>query len=262
MSAPAPGLVLALDASSPRTVLALGRILSGGGHELIATEAIEARANQTSALLDERLAGLLERAGVGPGELGALACGRGPGTFTGSRVAVATVKGLALGLGLPVVPISTLAALAASSESDGELLALLDARRSQVYGAVFGIYGERVEPRSEARVIELAGLLAGLRDDPNPGARSPLDVDALIPIGPGCQPYAEQLPPALGARAQHVIGPTPEGLWRACVAAHAAGSLVDPAALSVDYLRASYAEMGINKPKRPRYHSPLVDDLR
>ena len=75
----APGLVLALDASSPLTSLALGRI-GADADELLASSALEARANQTSSILDERISRLLAEAGVAPRELGAIACGRGPGT--------------------------------------------------------------------------------------------------------------------------------------------------------------------------------------
>ncbi|MFO7562578.1 MAG: tRNA (adenosine(37)-N6)-threonylcarbamoyltransferase complex dimerization subunit type 1 TsaB [Enhygromyxa sp.] len=240
--------MLCLDASAPRTCVALGYI-EGERAELVVADEREDGANQTSERLHLRLAAALGEAGIAAAQLSAIAGGRGPGTFTGSRVAVATVKGLALGLGVPVVPVSSLAALAASSASEGPTLALLDARRSQVYGAVYMV-GERIEQRSPERVIELATLIAELPELP--------ELEGLRAIGPGCQPYAEQLPESLRASACTIPGPSARGLWRAALSARRAQASVDVDEFSVSYLRQSYAEMGINTPKRPVYKSPFV----
>jgi len=240
-----PAWMLCLDASAPRTCVALGWI--DGDHDaLVVGEEREDPASQTSESLHLRLAAALQTAGITARDLHMVAGGRGPGTFTGSRVAVATVKGLAFGLGLEVVPVSSLASLAASSEVDGPTLALLDARRAQVYGAVYEV-GERIELRGEERVIELATLVAGIDG-----------VDGLRAIGPGCEPYAEQLPERLRARATTLAGPSARGLWRAAVSAWRAGASVGVDDFTVCYLRESYAEMGINKPKRAPYTSPFV----
>lgn len=235
--------MLCLDASAPRTCVALGRVHDEGA-ELIVADEREDRANQTSASLDARLRDVLAQAGIGARELSLIGCGRGPGTFTGSRVAVATAKGLALALGCPIVPVSTLAALAASAPSDGRILALLDARREQVYAGVYEV-GADVVACADERVIELGAFVA-TRDD----------MDMLLPFGPGCGPYAEQLPADLRARSRVSAGPSAAGLWRAAVAARRAGAAVDADALSVCYLRESYAEMGIHKPKRSVFVSP------
>ena len=238
--------MLCLDTSAPRTCVALGRV-DADHDELIIRDEREDRANQTSQSLHLRLQAALDGAGIAPSALGFIACGRGPGTFTGSRVAVATSKGLALGLGIPVVPVSTLAALAASApHHEGLVLALLDARRSQVYGALFEGKDE-LRARGEERVEELASLLASLEG-----------VESALAFGPGCEPYAEQFPPAMRARSQPSPGPTAAGLWRAAVHAQRSGASVDAGALEVSYLRKSYAEMGINTPKRPPYKSPSI----
>jgi tRNA threonylcarbamoyladenosine biosynthesis protein TsaB len=238
--------MLCLDASAPRTCVALGRVGGDSSQELIVIDELEDRANQTSTTLEPRLRTALDQAGIAVRQLGAIACGRGPGTFTGSRVAVATAKGLALGLGLPIVPVSTLAALAGSSPVDGRVLALLDARRDQVYAGEFEL-GEGVVAVANEQVLELAGVVAGRND-----------LDELLAIGPGCGAYAEQLPAGMRERSIVSPGPTAAGLWRAAVSAWRAGVVVDAAAFSVCYLRESYAEMGIHKPKRPPYVSPFV----
>jgi len=237
--------MLCLDASAPRTCVALG-FVDGADDELVVADEREDRASQCSEQLHLRLAAALAQAELRASELAMIAGGRGPGTFTGSRVAVATVKGLALGLGCPVIPVSTLASLAASSTVDGPVLALLDARREQVYGAMFDV-GLRIEARSPERVLALADLIAELGE--RVGVRA---------VGPGCGPYADQLPESLRAHASTTPGPTARGLWRAAVSGWRDGAAVEGSEFTVSYLRQSYAEMGITTPKRPAYKSPFA----
>src|SRR5690606_17977185 len=87
--------ILGLDASTPRCVLALGHVAADGRSELVAVDDELDLANQASARLATRIAGLLARAGIEARQIGVVGCGRGPGTFTGTRVALATAKGLA-----------------------------------------------------------------------------------------------------------------------------------------------------------------------
>jgi tRNA threonylcarbamoyladenosine biosynthesis protein TsaB len=236
--------MLCVDASAPRTCVALGWIDEDDAVLVVADER-EDRSNQASERLHLRLSAALGEAGIAATQLSAVAGGCGPGTFTGSRVAVATVKGLALGLGLAVVPVSSLAALAGSSEVDGPVLALLDARREQVYGGLFEV-GASVEALGPERVAELATLIAELPS-----------IAGLRALGPGCSPYAEQLPEAMRATAVTIPGPSARGLWRAAVSAHRRGAHVDAGSFTVSYLRQSYAEMGIHTPKRTPYKSPF-----
>jgi tRNA threonylcarbamoyladenosine biosynthesis protein TsaB len=95
------------------------------------------------------IAELLEQAGVEYGDLEAIAVGVGPGTFTGLRIGVATARGLALAHGLQLRPVSSLAALAAGvGERSGKapLLPLIDAKRGELYGALFDGEDERWPP--------------------------------------------------------------------------------------------------------------------
>ena len=81
----------------------------------------------------------------GPGRTGtevrAIAIGVGPGTFTGLRIGVATARGLAQGLGVPLHPVSSLEALAAGLDAGAApgrpLLPLIDAKRRQVFASLF-----------------------------------------------------------------------------------------------------------------------------
>ncbi len=98
---------------------------------------------------------LLVDAGIAKSQLDAIAVGRGPGAFTGVRLAIAIAQGVALALDRPVVPVSTLAALALGSSSSagqepGEgasadhILAAIDARMGEVYWATFTCNGDDV----------------------------------------------------------------------------------------------------------------------
>jgi tRNA threonylcarbamoyladenosine biosynthesis protein TsaB len=79
---------------------------------------------------------LFAEAGVTIGQMDALAFGRGPGAFTGVRIAVGVAQGIAFAADLPVVPVSTLAALAQGAGAD-KVLAALDARMDEVYWGAY-----------------------------------------------------------------------------------------------------------------------------
>ena len=79
---------------------------------------------------------LLREAGIAKSQLDAIAVGRGPGAFTGVRLAIAIAQGIALALERPVVGVSTLAALAMQADGD-RVLAAIDARMGEVYLGAF-----------------------------------------------------------------------------------------------------------------------------
>lgn len=81
---------------------------------------------------------LLAEAGIGKHALDGIAVGRGPGAFTGVRLAVSLAQGMAMALDLPVVTISSLAALALEApEEDAAILAVIDARMGEIYAASY-----------------------------------------------------------------------------------------------------------------------------
>lgn len=100
---------------------------------------------------------LLEQLDLSLSDLQGLVVASGPGSFTGIRIGMATVKGLAHGAGLPVLPVSTLEGLAWNLAGCGGLVCpLLDARRDQVYAALFDCSGE-IPLRLEADSAQAIG---------------------------------------------------------------------------------------------------------
>jgi tRNA threonylcarbamoyladenosine biosynthesis protein TsaB len=106
---------------------------------------------------------LLTEAGIAKSQLDAIAVGRGPGAFTGVRLAVALAQGIALALDRPVVPVSTLAALAFPSPLVGEgaqrageganIISAIDARMGEIYVAAFRRDGDSIVAASDEIVI-------------------------------------------------------------------------------------------------------------
>jgi len=125
---------------------------------------------------------VLTEAGVGLRDLDGLAFGRGPGSFTGVRIAVGVAQGLALASGLPVVGISNLAAVAQQaadlhSLSRGDrVLICMDARMQEVYWAIYQVGDGLVELAGDERVTAPAEVIVQ-------------DVAIAVGAGTGWQAY-------------------------------------------------------------------------
>lgn len=92
-------------------------------------------------------------------EIDCFACSTGPGSFTGVRIGVATVKGLAYGKNKPCVSVSTLEALAYNlSGFEGILCPVMNARRNQVYNALFECVGGNIKRLCPDRAISIDEL--------------------------------------------------------------------------------------------------------
>jgi len=121
--------ILAFDTSNEYCSLALS--LGGTIHER------EVLAGQRhSELILPMIADILDEGGISQSELDGIAFGSGPGSFTGLRIACGVAQGLALGMGIPVVGVGTLHALAEAMPGE-RVLACLDARMGEIYHAAF-----------------------------------------------------------------------------------------------------------------------------
>jgi tRNA threonylcarbamoyladenosine biosynthesis protein TsaB len=221
-------LVLALETATPSASVALVRGRSCLGERALARE--RAVSEQLLPAIDA----LLGAAGFGLEDVDAFALSIGPGSFTGLRVGVATVKGLAFASGLPAVAVPTLEALAFGAPAgEGPVVALLDAQRGEVYGAAF----ERVP--------------GGLRPSLPEGLYGVADLCARLPrrgtfVGDGATLHDEALRARLGdaIRLAGAVHPAPRARDVGDLAERllAAGRGLDPARLALRYVRRAEAE--------------------
>jgi tRNA threonylcarbamoyladenosine biosynthesis protein TsaB len=155
---------------------------------------------------------LLSRAGCGLDELTGIVLTLGPGSFTGLRIGLSTVKGLAYGSGIPVAGISTLLALAARVDDwRGRICAWLDARKGEVYAGLFErrdttLY--RLRPDTVAPPGRVLRDLAAERG-PQPwlflGEGAQVYRDLILSAVPDGRFAAEELYPSIAAAAALLV---------------------------------------------------------
>ena len=127
---------------------------------LIEDERLVAQSFQNCGLTHSRtllpmVENLLANCGVSLADVDAIAVAHGPGSFTGVRIGVATVKGLALGADKPCLGVSTLEAMAWGARAlGGDLCCVMDARAGQVYNALFTVEDGRVHRLCDDRAIK------------------------------------------------------------------------------------------------------------
>jgi tRNA threonylcarbamoyladenosine biosynthesis protein TsaB len=142
-----------------------------------------------SELILQMVDGLLREAGLTPASLDAVAFGRGPGSFTGVRIATGVIQGIAFAADLPVVGISTLAALAQRAyreKGERNLLTAFDARMGELYWAGYQV-GEK-----ELVVPVIAEQVGTVQQVEMPSR------DEWYGVGSGWGAYSEQLEQRLG----------------------------------------------------------------
>jgi tRNA threonylcarbamoyladenosine biosynthesis protein TsaB len=209
-------LILALDTTHEYGSLALVR----GGQTL--EEAPLHEPTGFSGVLYGRLSELLARHGVTPAGVDCFAAASGPGSFTGVRVGLACIKGLAEALRKPAIAVSNLEALARFGTAPRRAV-LIDARRDEIYGAVYDAAGALVSPEV---VTPLDGWLATL----------PPDITEFI--SPDLTP---ELPPSA-----HLLRAPRElaaAVARIAAGRFARGDSGDPALIDANYVRRPDAEL-------------------
>ena len=148
-------LILALDSTALVGSVALCR---DDGHLL--AECTLNTGNTHSETLLPTVEFVLKSCGVTVDDVDLFACTAGPGSFTGVRIGAATIKGLAFGKGKPCVGVSTLEALATNARAfDGIICPCMNARRQQVYNALFECRGGKLTRLCEDRALAIRELL-------------------------------------------------------------------------------------------------------
>ncbi|MBS1142743.1 MAG: Peptidase glycoprotease [Proteobacteria bacterium] len=143
--------ILALETSTESGSCALWR-------DGVVTERLCPAGRSHSETLLPLVRELLAEAGLPVGQLDAIAFGVGPGAFTGLRVACGAAQGLAVAANLPLIPVTSLEALAAQADAD-QVLALLDARMGEVYSGRFERSADGYRLLGEIRVSAPAEVL-------------------------------------------------------------------------------------------------------
>lgn len=222
--------ILALETSAKAVSAAVaedGKILAAGYQDTGLTH---------SRTLMPIVEHLLQNTGLTMADIGAVAVAAGPGSFTGIRIGVSAAKGLAFAADKPAIGVSTLAAMARNAAfADGLIVCAMDARRNQIYNALFEARDGALTRLTPDRAIGLAELAEELRSDPRPkmvvgdGAR--LCCSHLTAAGIPCR----LAPPHLVMQNAMSVALEAEVLA-------AAGGLVSPQALEPVYLRPAQAD--------------------
>ena len=181
-------------------------------------------------------ADLLGQCGKTPAEVEAVAVANGPGSFTGVRIGAAAAKGFAWGRNIPLYGVSTLEAMALGLGAwEGYICPVMDARRSQVYNALFYVNQGVVERRTPDRAIALADLKNELK----------ICEKSVFLVGDGsnlCYNTLVEDLPSLVLPPEQRLHQRAVGVGLAALRQIAAGDPGDGAALTPNYLRLSQAE--------------------
>ena len=179
---------------------------------------------------------MLKQCGKTAKDVDAVAVAEGPGSFTGVRIGVAAAKGFAWGREIPCYGVSTLEAMAQSlGIYDGYICPVMDARRSQVYNAIFAFENGNCTRIREDRAISVADLGQDLQNFAEP----------VFLVGDGsilCYNTLKEALPSLVCPASHRLHQKADGVALAALERIARGEPGDGAALTPNYLRLSQAE--------------------
>ena len=206
-------LILAVDTSSAQVSAAVVEVDETGEVQPLAVRETVA-ANRHGELLAPSVHSVLESAGVAMTDLHAVAAGLGPGPFTGLRVGVVTAATIADAVGIPSYGACSLDAVARPHAGGGDFLVCTDARRRQVYWAVYDATAQRLEgpdiappadvvEHCRSRVSRVVGagahlyadVFADLGTDPDPGFPSAAHVAAIVAVKVQSGAASEQLEP-------------------------------------------------------------------
>ena len=179
---------------------------------------------------------MLKNSDIRLDQMGLIAVAAGPGSFTGLRIGVAAAKGLAWTLDLPCCAVSTLEAMAQNvRHMDATIVCAMDARRNQVYNAVFTAHDGILDRRTPDRAIGLAELAAELKNDEK----------VKIVVGDGaklCYTYLEENDITCQIASPALVMQNAIGVAQVAAEMAARGETIPARDLVPNYLRLSQAE--------------------
>lgn len=243
--------VLGVDTSSAHASVAVaenGRLIGEKFHRpaaSITTRAPHSRNNHAEVLLP-LIESALAEAALTLSDISGFAVAIGPGSFTGLRIGLSTVQGLAYGSGVPVTGVSTLHAVAGRiSDFNGVVCAILDARKKEMYAAMFGRSAGALERLTDDTVMSCDKLGELLR---RVNSQQP-----VLLTGDGTATYGERLLASLGSRVRICPGATSPTVAAAVAllgeSHFTRGAPLSQASLAPHYVRP--AEPELSSPKSP-----------
>lgn len=231
-------LIVAIDTSGKSGSVGVFGYNAGSGG-VVVSGCMETLAGGTySSDLIPKLTELLSRDKHNKGDIEAFVVASGPGSFTGLRVGLSTVKALADALNKPIAAVSVLEAVASFSTTQGRILVALDAGRKQVYVGEFEIVfasALHLHPCLEERLLDLVAFVEELTGKDRTVYTPDVNIhEALRPTGSS----VTLIPPPLADRyallgAKRIL----------------AGQVITPAELDANYIRRSDAEIFFKGPK-------------
>lgn len=227
------------------TATLFGGVALISDREVIAEYSLNVRATHAERLMPT-IGSLLSEAGVPLKTLDGIAVSIGPGSFTGLRIGLSTAKGLCFANGLPLVSVPTLEAMASSLPyARFPVCSVLDARKKEVYAALYDLSEGTARPMWSPRVIPLDNVLEELRG-------------STIFTGDGAGVFRERISEGLGKDAYFVptdvAHPSAAAVGRLGLSLLAQGHRADVFDIEPVYLRRSEAELAIEKRRHPLAH--------
>jgi tRNA threonylcarbamoyladenosine biosynthesis protein TsaB len=222
-------LLVAADTSGKNGSIALARGDRGSG-ALEVIEVVPIAGGTFSAQLIPQLAATLAKHGLHKEDIGGVAVASGPGSFTGLRVGLAAIKGLAEIMQKPIAAVSLLEVVALAGGETGTVLALLDAGRSEVYVGEYEVSGSRGGVTQSKMLSEK--LLT--REELAAGVAGKTVVTPDVTLAAVAR--------GLGAQVKEVLHPTSREVAALGWERLRSGTTVTPAALDANYIRRADAE--------------------
>ncbi len=212
-------MILAIE-----TATADGEVALLDGESVVGEVALAGGRQRHAAGLVLAIDALLKGASNSLDDVEGIALSIGPGSFTSLRIGLASALGLCFGTGRWIAPVPTLAALASRAPRGDAIVPMLDARRGQVYAAVYGSDGA---PRTQDCVVSPLAWLESLEGD------------AYCLLGPGVETCRDEVARVLGSRARVLdLWPSAGSVGRLGARLAALGRAQAPGDVELRYVRA------------------------
>ena len=224
-------LLLAADTSGKHGSVALAQ---GDERSFRLIEMVPLEGGTFSAQLVPQISDLLVRHNFSKNQIDGFVVASGPGSFTGLRVGLAAIKGLAEVLKKPIAAVSLLDVIALAAKEDGQLFAALDAGRGEAYVGEYEVGGGRAKPIGE-QLLNREEFVAHVRS--HPGSRVVTPDRQIVE-------WAREA----GLLVEEIERPRSDAVARVGLAKILAGETVSPETLDANYIRRSDAEI-FSKPR-------------